>query len=104
MDTLLDFLAKGVLGEEHFNHLSEVVEEVRRQLVKPVRGHNFQTSRKGEARGWIVAGVDYHLVSKVVDVLPDHLLQSSSGMSTFIKIFYSWISLERETRGSLRME
>ena len=69
VDTLLDFLAKGVLGEEHFNHLNEVVEEVRRQLVKPVRGHNFQTSRKGEARGWIVAGVDYHLVSKVVDVL-----------------------------------
>jgi len=66
---LLDLVAEGVLSEECFSHLSEVVEVAWWQRVEPIRGHAFQADRKGEAHDMIITGIDHHLVSKVADVL-----------------------------------
>jgi len=58
-----------VLGEERFEHLLEVVEKMWRHGVEPISDHTFQTGREGEAHKQIIAGVDFHFVPKIPDVL-----------------------------------
>ena len=43
---LLDFLARGVLSEEHFGYLVEVMERVRRQGVEPPEVAPFRLEGK----------------------------------------------------------
>ena len=65
---LLGLPAGGLLGEEHLRCLSEVVERMWQQRVKPVRRGAFQAGRKGQTHE-IIAGVDHHLVPEMCDML-----------------------------------
>ena len=61
---LLGLPARGVLGEERLSYLLEIVGQTRRQGIKPIRGHTFQTGRKGQTHERIVTGVDDLLSQK----------------------------------------
>jgi len=66
---LLGLPAGGILGEEHLRYLLKIVKRIRRQRIKPIRGHIFQTERKGQTHEKIVTGVNHYLVSKKLYVL-----------------------------------
>ena len=40
---LLGFTAGDVLGEKYLSYLLEIVERMRQQRIKPIRGHTFLT-------------------------------------------------------------
>ena len=45
------------------------MDRIWRQRVELIWGHIFQAGREGEAHKWIVAGVDYHFILEMPDVL-----------------------------------
>ena len=70
MVVLLGLLTRGVLSEKRFDYLLEVMEKAGWQRAEePIRCQIFQTGRKSDAQEWIIEGINYHLVSKMPDVL-----------------------------------
>ena len=97
----------GVLGEEHLDYLFEFVERTQWQRIKPIRGHTFQTRRENGAHERIIAGVDYHFVSKMSDVLNwvAHSGVVVEGQSRELpRELHSKISLERGESETLTVE
>ena len=75
MDVLLGLQMRDILNKEHFDYPLEV-----------------------EARGWIIAGIDYHLFLKMPDVL-DGIAHSGEvskiGVENLLRNSHSRISSER---------
>jgi len=79
MIVLVGLLMGGVLSEEHFGYLFEIMERMRRQRVEPIWFRIFQTGGE-DTQELVTTGIDRHLVPKYLMSGPGRSPRSSSRM------------------------